>query len=107
MLTRMQFAVLTLLAAVSFVLMVIDVVLVSHNRGMQAEVAARGQYVQQAMQLQPLFHEIVKALADLAVRRGDDALRELLTSQGMTLSQPALPAVPPASAPDARGGPRK
>ena len=114
MLTRLQFSVLTTLAAVAFVLMVVDMVLFTHNRTAQAEVAARAQYVQQAVQLQPLFQELVKGLADLAVRRGDDALRELLVSQGVQISGPGaspagVPMVSPASPPgaDPKGGPRK
>ena len=109
MLTRMQYLVLTTLASIALVLMVASMILFSQNRTAQAEVAARAQYVQQALQLQPLFQEMVKALADLAVRRGDDSLRELLVSQGVQMTQTPLapPVQPAAPAAETKGAPRK
>ena len=56
------------------------------NRQAQAEVNARGQYIQQSAQLEPLYREMVKALADFSVRNNDLQLRELLAKQGITVS---------------------
>jgi hypothetical protein len=115
-LSRLQYLLLTTLASISLVLMVASMILFTQNRAAQAEVASRAQYVQQTLQLQPLFQEMVKALADLAVRRGDDALRELLVSQGMQVPQtppaastqtPPAASTQPAPAAAAPGAPPK
>ena len=113
MLSRLQYLLLTTLASIALVLMVASMILFTQNRAAQAEVASRAQYVQQTLQLQPLYQEMVKALADLAVRRGDEALRELLASQGMQMTQTppaastqAAPAAPAPAAPP-KEAPRK
>ena len=72
------------------------------NRAAQAEVSSRAQYVQQTAQLEPLYREMVKALADLSVRNNDVQLREMLAKQGITLS--ANPPAAAAPAPEPRKG---
>jgi len=110
LLNRWQFTTLTMLAALTVALMLADIALFTHNRITQTEVAARAQHIQQAVQLRPLYQEMVKALADLSVRHQDHALRDLLTAQGITLTLPPAPFAAPASptpAPEANRPVRK
>ena len=98
MLKKREFWILTALAAIGLVLALTNMAIVGQNRQARDEVNARAQYVQQSAQLEPLYREIVKALADLSVRNNDVQLRELLSKQGITVSQnPAPPANGPAA----------
>ena len=57
-------------------------------------------------QLEGLHREIVNAIANLAVRNKDDALKTILTQQGITFNvgQPESTVAPPLSqAPEAKG----
>jgi len=97
MLKRWEYWVLTLPALAAAVLVVVNMSLFTGNRSAQAEISSRAQYIQQSAQLEPLYREMVKALADLAVRNNDGQLRELLTKQGITVSaNPPAAAAPPA-----------
>jgi hypothetical protein len=86
MLRKNEFWILTVLAAVGLVLAVTNMIIFGQNRQAQAEVTSRAQYIQQSVQLEPLYREMVKALADLSVRNNDGELRELLAKQGIALS---------------------
>ena len=98
MLARWQFWVSTVLALVVAVVAGYDMMLFGQNRTAQAELARRNQYIQQSVQLEPLYREMVKALADLSVRNQDKALTDLLASQGITINAPAPAVAPPADA---------
>lgn len=99
MLARWQFATLTVIAMLAVALAIVDIALHATNRTAQAEVAARTQYLQQTVQLQGLHQEIAKALAELAVRNQDPALRELLEKQGLARAPQATLAPTPAPLP--------
>ena len=86
MLKKNEFWILTVLAAIGLLLAIANMVMFSQNRAAQAEVSGRAQYIQQAAQLEPLYREMVKALADLAVRNNDTQLRDMLAKQGITVS---------------------
>ena len=86
MLKPWQFWSLTAVAAVAAVLAVTNIVLYTQNRDAQADIAGRVQYVQQSVQLESLYREIVKALADLSVNKQDLALTDLLARQGITVT---------------------
>ena len=88
MLTRWQLWATTVVALVVAVLVGYDIWTFGQNRAVQAELSQRTQYVQQSIQLEALYREIVKALADLSVRSQDKALSDLLASQGITVSAP-------------------
>jgi len=96
MLKNYQYWLLTAIAALSLLLVIIDITLVNRNQGLRAEVESRAQYVQQSIQLQVLYQDMVKALADLAVRNKDDQLRELLTKEGISITVTPPPATAPA-----------
>ena len=102
MLKKWEFWLLTLPALAVAVLVVVNIALFTANRAAQAEVATRAQYIQQTAQLEPLYREMVKALADLSVRNNDRELRDMLAKQGITVS-----ANPPAAAPPPAPEPKK
>ena len=102
MLKKWEYWILTLLALAAAILVVVNIALFTGNRNAQAEINTRAQYIQQSAQLELLYREIVKALADLSVRNNDGQLRELLAKQGITVS-----ANPPAAAPAPAAEPRK
>jgi hypothetical protein len=101
MLKKNEFWTLTGLAVIGLLLTVANMVMFSQNRMAQAEVSGRAQYIQQAAQLETLYREMVKALADLAVRNDDAQLRDMLAKQGITVSANPQPAAAPAPAPAA------
>ena len=89
----------TLGAALGIVLILTNMVIFEWNRTLQREVDARAQYIQQTMQLEALQREIVSAIANLSVRNKDDALKAILTQQGITINvNPSQ-----ATAPEAKG----
>ena len=100
MLARWQFWVTTIVALLVALAAGYTMMLFGQNRATQAEFAQRAQVVQKAVQVEPLYRDIVKALADLSVRNQDQALGDLLASQGITVSA-AASAAPAAVAPPA------
>lgn len=96
----------TILAAIAIALVVTNIVLFERNRVLQAEVGARTQYLQQTAQLEALNREIVNAIANLAVRNKDEALKALLTQQGININTgPGQAGAPPSgSTPESKSG---
>jgi hypothetical protein len=96
----------TILAGVAIALVVTNIGLFERNRTLQAEVAARTQYLQQTAQLETLNREIVNAIANFAVRNNDEALKGILTQQGISINvapgQGGTPAARPA--PESKSG---
>ena len=105
MLKKNEFWILTALAAVGLLLALTNMIMFGQNRQAQAEISSRAQFVQQSAQLEPLYREIVKALADLSVRNQDGQLREVLSKQGITVSANPPPAAA-APAPEPKKGGR-
>jgi type VI protein secretion system component VasK len=99
MLRRWEYWILTLAALAIAALVGVNISLFNTNRAAQTEVTSRAQYIQQTAQLEPLYREMVKALADLSVRNNDRELRDMLAKQGITVSAPAAAAAPPAPEP--------
>jgi len=112
MLLRWQFAVLTLLGAAALALVLVNAGLFTLNRDAQAALAQRQQYVQQTIALEALYRDIVKALAELAVKGNDPQLIAILSAQGLSVTidgpagaaaasgTPAAPAAAPARKPE-------
>ncbi len=90
----LQYRILMLLGTLALLLSVVNALLFSSNREAQNEVSARAQYIQQSLQIEPLYQSLVKSLADLAARNGDTQLSDLLAAQGISFSAapPATPA---------------
>jgi hypothetical protein len=99
MLSKWQFHVLNALAVLALALVVANGVLFKQNRSEQSAFNQRQQFIQQTVPLETLYREIVKALADLAVKSNDRAVLDMLGSQGIsvTVNTPA-PAPAPAAA---------
>jgi hypothetical protein len=99
MLKSYQFWVLSLIAALGLLLMILDIVDVHRNQTLRTEVEGRAQYIQQSEQLQGLYQQMIKALADLSVRNKDDQLRDLLSKEGIsvTVNPPAQTPTGPAA----------
>ena len=97
MLARWQFWVTTVVALLVALTAAYSMMLFSQNRHAQAELARRAQYVQQSIQLEGLYREMIKALADLSVRNQDKAITDLLGSQGITVSANADGTAPAAA----------
>ena len=96
-----QFWAATALGALCLVLALANVTMASMNRGLQGDINVRQQYEQQSMQLEGLYREIVRALAELGARNNDQDVRALLQQHGIsyTVNAPAVPAAPAAAAP--------
>lgn len=93
--TTSQYRALVVLGALALILAVVNAVLSSNNRQAQNELATRGQFIQQSLQLEPLYQSLIKSLADLAAKDGDAQLRDLLASQGISFSASPQPTPTP------------
>lgn len=100
MLRPWQFKLLTALGAIALVLIVANGILFTQNRAVQAEANNRQQYIQQSVALESLYRDIVRALAELAVKSDDAQVRQMLAAQGIniTVNAPAPEAAAPAPA---------
>jgi hypothetical protein len=96
---RPQFWGTTALAAACLLLAATNITVGSLNRSLQGDVGLRQQYVQQSVQLEGLYREIVRALAELGARNNDQDVRALLQRHGITYSVNAPAAAPAAAAP--------
>ena len=81
----------TIGGALVLVLVGVDIALFERNRGVQAELTARQQFLQQTQQLETLHRELVNAIANFAARDNDDALRAILTDHGINPSAAPRP----------------
>jgi len=88
---KSEFMIATGIGALSLALVIANIVMVGQNRQAQAESASRAQFIQQSVQLEVLYMDIVKALADLAVRNQDQDLKNVLNAQGISVSPPPGP----------------
>ncbi len=98
---------ISIAAGLALLLAIANIVVVELNRGLQAQVNARNQFIQQSIQLEALNREIVGALANLAVERNDDALKSVLTQHGITFNTAAGASRGQPTVPGAQPGPRR
>ena len=103
--SRMQWWFVSALAGLALLLMASSLTLGALNRNLQAEVGVRQQYVQQSLQLETLYREIIRALAELGARNNDGNLREMLQRHGITYD--AAPSAGAAAAPPAAAAPAR
>jgi len=68
------------------------------NRDAQTALGQRQQYVQQTIALESLYRDIVKALAELAVKGNDPQLIAILRAQGLSVTIDGPAGAAPASA---------
>jgi hypothetical protein len=86
MLKPWQFATLSALAVIALVLVIVNVVLFSSNRAAQVDVTGRQQFIQQSVQLETLYQQMVHSLAELSAKNNDAQLKSVLAAQGITFS---------------------
>lgn len=93
---KIQHGALTLLGLLALAAAAAGIGLTQHNTGLRRGIAEQQQYVQQSVQLETLYREMVRALAELSARSGDESLRSLLQRHGITynVTPPAAPAQP-------------
>jgi len=98
-LTRLQHRVLTVIGAATLALVVVDAWMFVGNRKLQAEFSTRQVFLQQTVQLDALYRDIARSLADLALKGNDQQVLQMLAANGINVS--ASPAPAPAAAPAA------
>jgi hypothetical protein len=82
--------------------MFVNGVLFTQNRAEQGSLARRQQFVAQTGPLQGLYNDIVKTLAQMAVKGNDRDVLNMLSSQGLTVTVNAPANAAPAAAQDAK-----
>jgi len=107
MLSRWQFNLVTFLAVATLLLVISNMVLFARNRAQQTEVNGRQLYIQQTAQLEGIYQQLIRAVAELAARNNDAALGAVLTKQGITFNLTPSSTAAPAEAAPAGRTPRK
>ena len=99
----LQHRLLRALGALALAAAVAGIGLAQYNASLRRQMGEQQQYLQQSVQLEGLYREMVRALAELAARRNDDDLQQLLGRHGISVSvaPPPTPAAGPAA--DAKG----
>lgn len=90
--SKLQYWIACTLGGSCVALMASNVALATLNRGAQSEVALRQQYVQQSVQLEGLYREIARALAELGARNNDTEVKAMLERHGISYNVNAAPA---------------
>jgi hypothetical protein len=92
---KRQSLLLSGLGFVALALVVVNGVLVNQNRASQRLLVQRQQFVQQTVALEALYRDIVKSLAELAVKNNDRQVIDMLTAQGVniTVNTPPAPGI--------------
>ena len=96
--TKIQYWIAVALSAACFAAMAANVTLGTLNLSARADVNQRQQYVQQSVQLEGLYKEIIRALAELGTRNNDADVKALLQRHGITVNVNAPAATPAAGA---------
>lgn len=98
MLSTFHYRLLVGLGAVLLALACADGYLQFSNRAIQRSVLQRQQYLQETAQIDALYRDMAKALADLALRHRDSELIDMLSTQGIHINPaPSSPAAAAAS----------
>ena len=86
------------LSGISLILVVVYLILIEQNRGVQAEVNQRQQFINQSIQFGRVNEALIRALASAAVGDKDGKLRDLLAQNGIAINpQTGAPVAAPAS----------
>ena len=81
-----QFWIVTVASGLVLVLALLNLGLAQGNRERQADLAARGQFLQQTAGLEPIYRDLLRGVAELGARNNDADLRKLAESQGITFN---------------------
>jgi len=92
----LQHRLLSTLGGLALAAAVAVIGLAQYNAGLRRQIGDQQQYIQQSVQLEGLYREMVRALAELSARSGDEPLRALLQRHGIqySVNAPATPAAP-------------
>jgi len=82
----------TILAVLTLLLVVVDIVVALGNQTLQTEVSERQQFITQSIQLEALNRQVISVLANMAVKTNDEQLKSLLASSGVNLGPNPGPA---------------
>lgn len=93
-----QYWIVNALAAACLFALGSNIWLATANKSAQTDLALRQQYVQQSVQLEALYRDIIRALAELSARNNDADVKAMLARHGITYSLS-----PAAQAPAAAG----
>ena len=96
--TRTQYLIVTVIAGLCFATMLANIGMGLNNGAARTEVNQRQQFVQQSVQLEGLYKEIVRSLAEMGARNNDGDVKAMLQKHGITynVNPPATPAAPAA-----------
>jgi len=97
--SQLQYWIATAIGAACLATMAASIALGLSNGTSRTEVTQRQQYVQQSVQLEGLYKEIVRALAELGARNNDADVKAMLQRHGITYSVNPAPAPAAAAAP--------
>ena len=84
----------TILAVLTLLLVVANIVLALGNQTLQGEVSERQQFISQSIQLESLNRQVIGVLANMAMKTNDEPLKKLLMANGINLGPSPEP--PPA-----------
>ena len=93
MLLKWQFNLLTALGVAALLLVLCNGLLFTQNRGAQATLNQRQLFIQQTVPLEGLYRDIVKSLAEMAVKGNDRQVLDMLAAQGLNVTVNAPDAV--------------
>jgi hypothetical protein len=83
----------TILAVLTLLLVIANIVLALGNQTLQAEVSERQQFIAQSIQLESLNRQVINVLANMALKTNDEQLKQLLMASGVNLGpNPQAPA---------------
>jgi hypothetical protein len=102
MLVRWQYFLLSALGAAALLMVIVNALLFTLNRDAQNALQQRQQFIQQTVPVEALYRDIVKSLAEMAVKDKDKPVLDMLAAQGLTITAggstaPSGPAAPPRS----------
>ena len=104
--SKTQYWIASITAAACFAAMIANVGLGLGNAASRTDINQRQQFVQQSLQLEGLYKEIVRSLAELGARNNDGDVKAMLQKHGITYNVNPTAAAP-AATPSPTAQPRK
>lgn len=89
------------MSAIALVLVVVNLILGQSIRSVQAEVNQRQQFINQSIRLNQINQELIRLIAQTAIKDNDSKLHDVLTRNGITVNVSAPPPDGAAAAPTA------
>jgi hypothetical protein len=95
------------LSAAALVLVCVNIALSNSNHNLQLDVSQRQATLVSGQQLVQLNQSLMQVLAEDAVKNNDTQIRDLLTSQGLSLKEPTAASAPATAAAPAKSPAKK